>query len=657
MPTVSFAPYAVPQFLDNEGKPIRGGTLETYLAGTSTPAATYADSAGKVANPTTIQLDSAGRPANGGALVDLRLDVAKSYKFVLKDKAGAVVRTVDNIAGGVGSDALVNGAVGDKAITDSPDGQAAIARKIGAVQRYSTIADMVGAPPPEVAANAIVEGYQAAGDGGGGSFYWDAGSTAPDNGVTVFAPVGHFGNGRWVRIFAEGGALTPQMAGMFAGGGDAQAGANAAALDRLKTVAAAGRYRVQFPAGVYTLPSNQQLRADDTEWSFAPGAILKLWSTQAVNQDFLVWDRPERQIVRNIQIDGSRADQDTETFGIDRCAGLLVSPQDCLFDGIHIVSSPAKGFVMVSAAGETSRRTHLRRLTGGNCDRQAFIADGNNGTGFFDACSIDGVTVGETSHAGLALNDGFCNSTVTNVECNVGASSVWDAVSVRDAWNLQLSNIKGTGGTNGVAFRKLSLRCEDIQLNNIHGEGASQNGVLFLAAKRITGSGVTGVNNGSVGVNFARITSGDQRCEDIQLTNVVGIDTRTSPTQQYGILMGGTRRCSVNGWRATGNTIANTYFVAAVNEGSRIEWSKQFTAEVPSIPATGTAYVDIPISAPFPIEHLAIRSLRIDVGTTSRALQVSHVAGFTASAIRVVVVNTSGTAAFTGTLVAVVGSR
>lgn len=123
MPVVTFAPYAVPQFLDNDGRPIRGGTLETYLAGTSTPAATYADSAGETPNPTAIQLDTAGRPSNGGALVDVRLDVSKSYKFVLKDALGTTVRTVDGVNGGppagsVGSVALAEGAVTTLALAD-----------------------------------------------------------------------------------------------------------------------------------------------------------------------------------------------------------------------------------------------------------------------------------------------------------------------------------------------------------------------------------------------------------------------------------------------------------------------------------------------------------------------------------------------------------
>lgn len=144
MPTVSFAPYAVPQFFDNAGKPIGGGTLETYLAGTSTPAATYADGAGEVANPIAIALDSAGRPSNGGALIDIRLDAGKNYKFVLKDKTGAIVRTVDNISGKAA--ALAGGTVASDAISDAPDEQFAIATKIGA-------APVVASTPTELIAS------------------------------------------------------------------------------------------------------------------------------------------------------------------------------------------------------------------------------------------------------------------------------------------------------------------------------------------------------------------------------------------------------------------------------------------------------------------------------------------------------------------------
>lgn len=44
----------------------------------------------------------------------------------------------------------------------------------------------------------MVGGYYAHGDGGGGQFYYDAGSSDADNGGTIFAPT--VGSGRWLRV-------------------------------------------------------------------------------------------------------------------------------------------------------------------------------------------------------------------------------------------------------------------------------------------------------------------------------------------------------------------------------------------------------------------------------------------------------------------------
>ena len=117
MATVSIAPFAVPQFFDTTGAPASGGTLETYLAGTSTPEATYSDN-GSTTNATTITLNSAGRPHSGGTLVDIRLDITKSYKFILKDTDGNTIRTVDNILGGLPAASV--GAMGRSRRPSSP---------------------------------------------------------------------------------------------------------------------------------------------------------------------------------------------------------------------------------------------------------------------------------------------------------------------------------------------------------------------------------------------------------------------------------------------------------------------------------------------------------------------------------------------------------
>jgi hypothetical protein len=79
------------QFFDNNGNPLAGGKIYTYVAGTTTPATTYASSTG-TANANPIVLDSAGRtPAQ------IWLTSGSSYKFVLKTSTDSTIKTDDNI--------------------------------------------------------------------------------------------------------------------------------------------------------------------------------------------------------------------------------------------------------------------------------------------------------------------------------------------------------------------------------------------------------------------------------------------------------------------------------------------------------------------------------------------------------------------------------
>ena len=82
------------QFFDNLGIPLAGGLLYTYIAGTTTPQATYTSNAGTIANSNPIVLDAAGRTAN-----EVWLTVGVSYKFVLQTAAAVTIGSYDNISG------------------------------------------------------------------------------------------------------------------------------------------------------------------------------------------------------------------------------------------------------------------------------------------------------------------------------------------------------------------------------------------------------------------------------------------------------------------------------------------------------------------------------------------------------------------------------
>jgi hypothetical protein len=94
--TYTLAPLAYQTVLDTNGNPVSGAKICTYLAGTTTPTATYSDSIG-TPNLNPITADSSGR------FVAYLLPGA-SYKFIFQDATGTaatcngvVLRTQDNI--------------------------------------------------------------------------------------------------------------------------------------------------------------------------------------------------------------------------------------------------------------------------------------------------------------------------------------------------------------------------------------------------------------------------------------------------------------------------------------------------------------------------------------------------------------------------------
>jgi hypothetical protein len=89
---LSYLAGAGAQFFDDSGVPLTGGLIYTYLAGTTTPATTYTDITGAVANTNPIILDAAGRPAN-----EIWLTNGQTYKFIVRTSTNVLIRSYDNI--------------------------------------------------------------------------------------------------------------------------------------------------------------------------------------------------------------------------------------------------------------------------------------------------------------------------------------------------------------------------------------------------------------------------------------------------------------------------------------------------------------------------------------------------------------------------------
>jgi hypothetical protein len=88
--SAQLAPSPVFQGLGFGGLPLPGGKLFTYVAGTTTPQATYTDNAQLTQNTNPVILN-----ANGQA--NVWLNPVQAYKFVLQDLFGNLVWSVDQI--------------------------------------------------------------------------------------------------------------------------------------------------------------------------------------------------------------------------------------------------------------------------------------------------------------------------------------------------------------------------------------------------------------------------------------------------------------------------------------------------------------------------------------------------------------------------------
>lgn len=177
--TVMPSPYQT--LFDSNGNPVSGGCVWTYVAGTSTPVATYTDVGLTAPNTNPIVADSAGRWV-------AFLTVGSSYKFTYETACtapahGSVIKTVDNVS---------------------------------AVPASSTNAEIVGTAGETIGAGKVV--YLSDGSGGKTAGFWyladnslTYGSTLPEIGMTSAA----IANGTTGQVRLAG--LMDGLSGLVAG--------------------------------------------------------------------------------------------------------------------------------------------------------------------------------------------------------------------------------------------------------------------------------------------------------------------------------------------------------------------------------------------------------------------------------------------------------
>jgi hypothetical protein len=85
-------------WLDNNGKPLAFGYIDTCLAGTSIPKTVWTSAAMHVALTNPISLDENGKQDFYGV---------GFYRLVVKDSAGTIVSVIDNVGWASGNVVIV----------------------------------------------------------------------------------------------------------------------------------------------------------------------------------------------------------------------------------------------------------------------------------------------------------------------------------------------------------------------------------------------------------------------------------------------------------------------------------------------------------------------------------------------------------------------
>jgi hypothetical protein len=170
---MNLSPLPIQKFFDNNGRPLVGGLLFTYEAGTSNKIATYTDASGGVTNTNPIVLDFRGEAR-------VWLDPELTYKFILApaddtDPPTRPIWTVDDISlyGGLTPEIIgqllwpLTAAEANAGFTGSSIN---FARPYGNIQRYKIVANNAGATSANSTAFALLTNPTV--DGPVGDFYF-----------------------------------------------------------------------------------------------------------------------------------------------------------------------------------------------------------------------------------------------------------------------------------------------------------------------------------------------------------------------------------------------------------------------------------------------------------------------------------------------------
>lgn len=212
----------VVQFFDNNGNPLAGGKITTYLSNTTTPASTWQNEGLSVLNTNPIILNSRGE-----ATIWLTPDI--QYTFVLTDADNNLIQTVNDIYGGFQS---VNG-IDASVVSYTPAGTGAVATTVQDYLRLRVSVKDFGAIGDGVADDTVaiqncinyalsLQADTFTGGSGGTSIYFPRGkynvsnlSLAPTSGIVSISLVGEGRNTELIYLGTNGTCLDIKSNNLF----------------------------------------------------------------------------------------------------------------------------------------------------------------------------------------------------------------------------------------------------------------------------------------------------------------------------------------------------------------------------------------------------------------------------------------------------------
>lgn len=318
----------------------------------------------------------------------------------------------------------------------------ALVSDLSGVQNYTrSIATLKALDTTLVGAGYTVQvlGYYAAGDGGGGVFYWDAGATDADNGGTIIQPNAG-GDGRWMRVYS--GAVNVKWFGAMGDGVTDDYTAIQAAIDAAISVV--------IPEGIYMIGTGILLRSNQDIFGDGNATVLKA-KTNAIS--VLSASGKSNISIRNLSIDGGGQTAGIYA-GIRGVVGILLNATNYfVIDNVRVVKCG------VSHSGAPTDDANY-----GGMGIVVSATAGASGFGEIKNCVIQDIA-GGGNYKGDGIYIGGDNASPLITTKSVNVSSCWVSVCGRHCFTV-------AGGSG-------SSVPSNININGCYGEKSALCGIDF----------------------------------------------------------------------------------------------------------------------------------------------------------------------------------